>query len=86
MSEQLEMLLAELRQFRSTVQRLVDHVIEHQKQAKAFQQVLLKKGLVTAEELAQASLDASRQVMQAGGDRPGHRRRRIKGVRKTRPV
>jgi len=86
MSEQLDLLLAELRQFRGIVQRLVDDVIEQQTHTKAFQEVLLKKGLITPDELAQASLDATRQLKQAAGDRPGHRRRAIRVVRKTTPA
>ena len=85
MSEHLDVLLAELRQFRTTVQRLVDDVIAQHAQTKAFQQVLLKKGLVTPEELAQAIADASRKVNQGGGDRPGHRRRPARVVRKITP-
>jgi hypothetical protein len=46
----------------------------------------VKKGLITRQELAQASAEASRQLKQGGGDRPGHRRRGIKAVRKVNPA
>ena len=85
MSEHLDLLLAELGRFRTTVQRLVDDVLDQQAHIKAFQEVLVKKGLVTRQELAQASAEASRQVKQGAGNRPGHRRRGIKAVRKTNP-
>lgn len=75
MSEHLDVLLAELRQFRTTVQRLIDGVIAQHAQFKALQEVLLKKGLVTRKELAEAIAEASRQVKGGGLNRPVHRRR-----------
>ena len=86
MSEHLDVLLAELGQFRTIVQRLVDGVSEQHAHFRALQQILLKKGLVTRKELAQAIADASRHVKQGGGDRPGHRRRPVRAARKTTPA
>lgn len=81
MTQELDALLAELGQLTRTAHRLLMDVIDQQTEMKAFQAVLLKRRLVTPEELIQAREDAGRQIQEARGEKPGHCRRPARAVR-----